>query len=127
MIRVALLAAAALAVLVAVHGLRRTDACDGATSHLVTAIATHAGGYPARAQAVRAGCDASKDLVAASIRLTAVGDRRDAITLARRATQTAPGDYLGWLGLARLLGPRDPERAVATAKVRELNPLASVR
>jgi hypothetical protein len=127
MIRVALLAAAALAVYVAVHGLRRTDACDSATSDLVSAIAGHEGGYPARAQAVREGCDASKDLVAASIRLTAVGDRRDAITLTRRATQTAPGDYLGWLGLARLLGPRDPARAAAAARVRELNPLASVR
>jgi hypothetical protein len=127
MIRAVLLAAAVLAVFVGVHGLRRTDACDSATSDLVAATAKRSGGYPAHARAVREGCDASKDLVAAAVRLTAVGDRRDAIALSRRATQTAPGDYLGWLGLARLLGPNDPARAAAAARVRELNPLASVR
>jgi hypothetical protein len=123
--RLALLAAAALGVGVAVHGLGRTGACDRAGDRLVTAISARAGDLGARARAIAADCDAPRDLVAAAIRLTAVRDRADALLLSRRATDEAPGDYLGWLALARILPAGDRERAVALGRVRELNPLVA--
>jgi hypothetical protein len=119
--RLALLALAVLGAGVAVHGLRAKAGCDHAGDRLAAAISAR-GDLGGAASAVAADCDATRDLVDGAVRLTAAGDRRDALLLSRRATQRAPRDYLGWLAVGRILPAGDPGARRALARARELAP-----
>jgi hypothetical protein len=112
--RVAAIALAAVAVVVAVHALR--------VDHRCARVQDQAGRAPrsqlaalAREAADRCGDPRNEAWVigVASLR----GDRAAATDLARRMTRARPDDYLGWLGLYRLTGDRG-----ALARAHALNP-----
>jgi hypothetical protein len=109
--RVAALALAAVAVVVAVHALRVDHRCatlqDDAAHAPRSQMATFA-----RQAAERCG-DPRNEAFVIGIALLR-GDRAAAIDLARRMTRQRPDDYLGWLGLYRVTGDRGAlERAHA--------------
>lgn len=112
--RVAALALAAAAVVVAVHALRADHRC--------AALQNAAGHAPrsematfARQAAERCGDPRNEAFVIGIAVLR--GDRAAATDLARRMTRQHPDDYLGWLGVYRLTGDRG-----ALARAHALNP-----
>jgi hypothetical protein len=121
--RLALLALAAGCLAVAVHGLHRHGDCAAA---MRAAQALQPGqGAAARtvARDVAAACDEPRTMVVAAAFVDHAGAHDAATALARRLVRQAPGAYVGWLTLGRLLQTTDAAGArAALARAHALNP-----
>ena len=133
-IRVLLVAVAAVVVVLGIAGLRQTNRCDDA-KHAIDVVLHH------RVLGVR---DQSPGgLVAANARLVddcrdrtevaryatlegTVALTADATSLARTVTRLEPRNRFGWLALALILNGRDPAGATAARRrAHELDPRAA--
>src|SRR5437588_7831015 len=105
--RWSLVALAAVALAVALHGLARHGDCAGALSAAERLQPGQAAAAAPVARRVGAACDEPRTMVIAAAFVDHAGARPAATRPLRTLTRDAPQAYLGWLTLGRLLQTQD--------------------
>jgi hypothetical protein len=111
-VRIAIVAVAAAAIVLLGSRLRDHDRCESARAAVATHIAQ-----------LQSSCRDPDVIAGASAALLTAGRADDGLRLARESVRREPDSFIGWVALGFALRERDPAGSrLALARAKELNP-----